>query len=349
MQVEAFDFDLPDENIALRPANPRDAARLLHVSKSGRFSDHIIRDLPSFFSAGDLIVVNNTKVIPARMEAERQRPGATGSRIELTLTDQVKATHWRALMKPAKRVKPSDKLVFKTITADVISRQDGMGEIVFNVSPEQMEQALVENGAMPLPPYIAAKRKPDDQDLDDYQTMFAERDGAVAAPTAGLHFTPAIMKALQAKGVNIAAVTLHVGPGTFLPVKVDDISNHKMHSEWGEVSQATADQINTTLSQGGKVTCVGTTSLRLIESAATSQGHIQAFSGDTDIFIAPGYQFKIADRLMTNFHLPKSTLFMLVSAFSGLETMKKAYAHAVASGYRFYSYGDGCLLELQDT
>jgi len=348
MQVEAFDFNLPDENIALRPANPRDAARLLHVSNSGRLSDHIIRDLPSFFSAGDLIVVNNTKVIPARLEAQRQRPGATGASIELTLIEQIKATQWRALMKPAKRVKTGDTLVFQSMQAKVLSRVDGTGEIVFDVAPERMEQALIENDAMPLPPYIDAKRKPDAQDLDDYQTMFAERDGAVAAPTAGLHFTPEVIAALQAKGVALAEVTLHVGPGTFLPVKVDDISNHKMHSEWGEVSQASADEINTTLARGGRVTCVGTTSLRLVESAATAKGQIAAFSGDTDIFISPGYEFKIADRLMTNFHLPKSTLFMLVSAFSGLDTMKNAYAHAVASGYRFYSYGDGCLLELQD-
>ena len=349
MQVEAFDFDLPDENIALRPANPRDAARLLHVSKSGRFTDHIIRDLPTFFSAGDLIVVNNTKVIPARLEAERHRPGASGARIELTLTEQIEATRWQALLKPAKRVKPGDVLIFKSMKAEVLSRVDGAAEIIFDVQPGQMEQALIENGAMPLPPYIAAKRKPDAQDLDDYQTMFAEHDGAVAAPTAGLHFTPDLMRNLLTSGVKLAEVTLHVGPGTFLPVKVEDISNHKMHSEWGEVSQATADLINATLSSGRSVTCVGTTSLRLVESAATSKGHIEPFSGDTDIFISPGYEFKIADRLMTNFHLPKSTLFMLVSGFSGLETMKKAYAHAVASGYRFYSYGDGCLLDLQDT
>ncbi len=345
MRVEAFDFNLPEENIALRPASPRDQARLLYVPLNGAYTHHIVKQLPRFFTAGDLLIINNTKVIPARLEAMRQRPNATGAHIEVTLIEQLQATYWRALIKPAKRVKVGDILVFKTMQAEVMYRQEGIAEIVFKIPSKNMETSLIENGAMPLPPYIAAKRKPDKQDLDDYQTIFATHKGAVAAPTAGLHFTPQLMQLMRIQGVEFAEVTLHVGPGTFLPVKVEDTAHHKMHSEWGEVSQDVADKINKTLKKGKSVTCVGTTSLRLIESAAVKKGYVEPFTGHTDIFISPGYQFKVADRLMTNFHLPRSTLFMLVAAFSGLENMKKAYQYAIRSGYRFYSYGDGCLLE----
>ena len=350
MKVEAFDFNLPETSIALRPAQPRDSARLLYVDARAHFQDKIMRELPDFFSDGELIIVNNTKVIPARLEALRSREGASGAQIEVTLIERLGPVNWRAFVKPAKRLKPEDILHFNTITARVVSRQEASAEIEFDLPAEQMELALAENGAMPLPPYIAGKRKPDAQDNDDYQTIFALHDGAVAAPTAGLHFTPDLIAKLKAQNVRFAEVTLHVGPGTFLPVKVDDIRTHKMHSEWGEVSQPVADLINQTKQNGKKITCVGTTSLRLVESAASQKNPntIEAFAGDTDIFISPGFKFQIADRLLTNFHLPKSTLFMLVSAFSGLETMQKAYAHAIDTGYRFYSYGDGCLLERQE-
>ncbi|MGC6475273.1 MAG: tRNA preQ1(34) S-adenosylmethionine ribosyltransferase-isomerase QueA [Parvibaculales bacterium] len=350
MKVEAFDFNLPEENIALRPAQPRDSARLLYVGARAQFQDKIMRDLPDFFSDGELIIVNNTKVIPARLAATRSREGATGAQIEVTLIERLGPVTWRAFVKPAKRLKSGDVLHFKNISARVVSRHEASAEIEFDLPAAQMDIALVENGAMPLPPYIAGKRKPDARDNEDYQTIFAMHDGAVAAPTAGLHFTPELISTLEAKNVHFAEVTLHVGPGTFLPVKVDDIRTHKMHSEWGEVSQPVADLINQTKQAGKRITCVGTTSLRLVESAASSTvpNTIEAFSGDTDIFISPGFQFQIADRLLTNFHLPKSTLFMLVSAFSGLETMQNAYAHAIDTGYRFYSYGDGCLLERQE-
>ncbi|WP_332640379.1 tRNA preQ1(34) S-adenosylmethionine ribosyltransferase-isomerase QueA [Brevundimonas sp.] len=358
MKTADFDFDLPDYRIALRPAEPRDAARLL-VVRDGVLEDRIIRDLPGFLEPGDALVFNDTRVIPARLSGVRQRVGPEGE----TLTVEVEATlhHrdapdvWSAFMKPGKRIKAGDRIRFGArgdaacelgrLDATVVDKgEDGLVTLRFDLAGPMLDEAIRDVGIMPLPPYIAAKRAGDDRDRSDYQTMFAQLDGSVAAPTAGLHFTPALLDAVQARGVSTHAVTLHVGAGTFLPVKADDTVDHKMHSEWGEVSAQTAAALNAVRAAGGRIVCVGTTSLRLLESATTENGEIRPFHGDTAIFITPGYRFRAADVLMTNFHLPKSTLFMLVSAFAGLETMKAAYAHAVKDGYRFYSYGDGSLL-----
>ena len=345
MQVDDFDFDLPESLIALRPAQPRDTARLLHIPAWGDFGNRIMRDLPDLLRAGDALVVNVTKVIPARLLGVRHRDGAEGAKTEITLTERLGPVDWKCFLKPAKRVKDGDIIRFGGVEALVSARQGGEAQLCFQIAPDSMETTLAELGTMPLPPYIAGKRAPDAQDNDDYQTLFAREDGAVAAPTAGLHFTPELVAALKAKGVSFHEVTLHVGPGTFLPVKVDNIAEHKMHGEWGQVSQETAAALCEVKAQGGRVVCVGTTSLRLLESAARETGTIQPFEAVTDIFITPGFKFKAADMLMTNFHLPRSTLFMLVSAFSGFERMQAAYAHAIADGYRFYSYGDGSLLE----
>lgn len=345
MQVDDFDFDLPESLIALRPAQPRDTARLLHIPAQGDLGNRIMRDLPDLLRAGDALVVNVTKVIPARLLGMRHRDGAEGAKTEITLTERLGPVDWKCFLKPAKRVKDGDIIRFGDVEAIVSSRTGGEAQLSFQISPESMETTLADLGTMPLPPYIAGKRAPDAQDNDDYQTLFAREDGAVAAPTAGLHFTPDLVSALKAKGISFHEVTLHVGPGTFLPVKVDNIAEHKMHGEWGQVSQETAAALREVKAQGGRVVCVGTTSLRLLESAARETGTIQPFEAVTDIFITPGFKFKAADMLMTNFHLPRSTLFMLVSAFSGFERMKAAYAHAIADGYRFYSYGDGSLLE----
>ena len=345
MQVDDFDFDLPESLIALRPAQPRDTARLLHIPAQGAFGDHIMRDLPSFLRAGDALVVNVTKVIPARLNGVRKRDGASGAAIEITLTERLGPVDWQCFLKPAKRVKDGDIIAFGDITARVSARAGGEAQLCFDLAPERMETTLADLGTMPLPPYIAGKRAPDAQDNEDYQTLFAREAGAVAAPTAGLHFTPDLVAALKAKGVAIHEVTLHVGPGTFLPVKVDNIAEHKMHGEWGQVSQATAAALNDVKAAGGRIISVGTTSLRLLESATDENGIIQPFEAVTDIFITPGYKFRAVDMLVTNFHLPRSTLFMLVSAFCGTERMQAAYAHAIADGYRFYSYGDGSLLE----
>lgn len=345
MQVDDFDFDLPESLIALRPAQPRDTARLLHIPAQGDLGNRIMRDLPDLLRAGDALVVNVTKVIPARLLGVRHRDGAEGAKTEITLTERLGPVDWKCFLKPAKRVKDGDIIRFGDVEAIVSSRTGGEAQLSFQISPESMETTLADLGTMPLPPYIAGKRAPDAQDNDDYQTLFAREDGAVAAPTAGLHFTPDLVSALKAKGISFHEVTLHVGPGTFLPVKVDNIAEHKMHGEWGQVSQETAAALREVKAQGGRVVCVGTTSLRLLESAARETGTIQPFEAVTDIFITPGFKFKAADMLMTNFHLPRSTLFMLVSAFSGFERMKAAYAHAIADGYRFYSYGDGSLLE----
>ncbi len=358
MKTADFDFDLPEDRIALRPADPRDSARLL-VVKGGALEDRIIRDLPDFLQPGDALVFNDTRVIPARLSGVRQRIGAEGE----TLTVEVEATlhHrdapnvWSAFMKPGKRIKPGDRVRFGNasdgacdqgrLDATVTAKgEDGLITLTFDLAGPALDDAIRDVGVMPLPPYIAAKRPEDDRDRSDYQTVFAEHDGSVAAPTAGLHFTPALLDAIRAKGVSTHAVTLHVGAGTFLPVKADDLADHKMHSEWGEVSPDTAAALNAVHAKGGRVVCVGTTSLRLLESATAEDGDIKPFHGDTAIFITPGYRFRAVDVLMTNFHLPKSTLFMLVSAFAGTATMKAAYAHAVADGYRFYSYGDGSLL-----
>ena len=348
MKTADFDFDLPEDRIALRPAEPRDSARLL-VVQDGNLSDHTIRDLPGFLRPGDALVFNDTRVIPARLSGVRERIGPDGETltvaVEATLHHRDAPDQWSAFMKPGKRLKAGDRIVFQTLTATVTDKsEDGLVTLRFDVAGPALDEAIRSVGVMPLPPYIAAKRPEDDRDLSDYQTVFAEHDGSVAAPTAGLHFTPALLEAVRASGVSTHAVTLHVGAGTFLPVKADDTSDHRMHSEWGEVSADTAAALNAVRARGGRIVCVGTTSLRLLESAATPDGVIHPFHGDTAIFITPGYRFRAADVLITNFHLPKSTLFMLVSAFAGLETMKTAYAHAIADGYRFYSYGDGSLL-----
>ena len=363
MKTADFDFHLPEDRIALRPAEPRDSARLL-VVQNGALSDHVIRDLPGFLQPGDALVFNDTRVIPARLSGVRERPNPViGGPEGETLTVAVEATlhHrdapdvWSAFMKPGKRLKAGDRIRFGAtadnawalgqLDATVTDKsEDGLVTLTFGLAGPALDDAIRAVGVMPLPPYIAAKRPEDDRDLTDYQTVFAEHDGSVAAPTAGLHFTPELLEAIRARGVATHAVTLHVGAGTFLPVKAEDTADHKMHSEWGEVSPETADALNAVHANGGRIVCVGTTSLRLLESATTPQGVIQPFHGDTAIFITPGYRFRAVDVLMTNFHLPKSTLFMLVSAFAGVETMRAAYDHAVADGYRFYSYGDGSLL-----
>ena len=358
MKTADFDFDLPDDHIALRPAEPRDSARLL-VVKDGLREDRIVRDLPDFLRAGDALVFNDTRVIPARLSGVRERIGPEGEiltvAVEATLHHRDAPDVWSAFMKPGKRLKVGDRVRFGAsadgacllgrLDATVAAKdEDGLVTLAFDLAGPALDDAIRDVGVMPLPPYIAAKRPEDDRDRSDYQTMFAQLDGSVAAPTAGLHFTPALMEALKARGVSTHALTLHVGAGTFLPVKADDTADHRMHSEWGVVSADTAAALNAARAAGGRIVCVGTTSLRLLESATTPDGVIQPFQGDTAIFITPGYAFRAVDVLMTNFHLPKSTLFMLVSAFAGLETMRAAYAHAVADGYRFYSYGDGSLL-----
>ena len=358
MKTADFDFHLPDDHIALRPAEPRDSARLL-VVKDGALEDRIVRDLPDFLRAGDALVFNDTRVIPARLSGVRERIGPEGETltvaVEATLHHRDAPDVWSAFMKPGKRIKAGDRIRFGAdreracllgrLDATVTDKgEDGLVTLRFDLAGPALDEAIRDGGVMPLPPYIAAKRPEDDRDRSDYQTMFAQLDGSVAAPTAGLHFTPALIEALKARGVSTHALTLHVGAGTFLPVKADDTADHKMHSEWGVVSADTAAALNAARAAGGRIVCVGTTSLRLLESATTPDGVIQAFQGDTAIFITPGYAFRAVDVLMTNFHLPKSTLFMLVSAFAGLETMKAAYAHAVKDGYRFYSYGDGSLL-----
>ncbi len=358
MKTADFDFDLPDDCIALRPAEPRDSARLLVVDPDG-LADHTIRDLPDFLRPGDALVFNDTRVIPARLSGVRHRPGPDGETlsvpVEATLHHRDAPDVWSAFMKPGKRIKLGDRIRFGShgdaacalgrLDATVADKgDDGLIALRFDLAGPALDDAIRDLGVMPLPPYIAAKRPEDDRDLTDYQTVFAEHDGSVAAPTAGLHFTPALLEAIRARGVSTLAVTLHVGAGTFLPVKADDTADHRMHSEWGEVSADTARALNAVHAAGGRIVCVGTTSLRLLESATTPEGIVQPFHGDTAIFITPGYAFRAADVLMTNFHLPRSTLFMLVSAFAGLDAMKGAYAHAVDSGYRFYSYGDGTLL-----
>ncbi|WP_312944657.1 tRNA preQ1(34) S-adenosylmethionine ribosyltransferase-isomerase QueA [Agrobacterium sp.] len=364
MRVDLFDFDLPDENIALRPANPRHSARLLVVDPNTgavatELSDHSVIDLPTFLKPGDALVFNDTRVIPAQLEGVRLREGAPETPVSATLHMRVGASRWKAFAKPGKRIKAGDRIRFGTGasgghgeacligTLDATVEEKGEeGEItlLFDFSGPALDEAIASVGHIPLPPYIAAKRPEDEQDQTDYQTIYAREKGAVAAPTAGLHFTPELFEALDKAGIERHFVTLHVGAGTFLPVKADDTNDHRMHHEVGYVSEETAAKLNAVKARGGRIICVGTTSLRLIESAADDSGAIQPWSGSTDIFITPGYRFKAVDVLMTNFHLPRSTLFMLVSAFSGLETMSRAYTHAISSGYRFYSYGDSSLL-----
>lgn len=354
MQLADFDFDLPEDRIALRPASPRDSARLLVVAQDAPFKDLRVHDLPGELRAGDVLVLNDTKVIPARLKGVRVREESRVS-VEATLHKRLSPHVWTAFMRPGKRLAEGDRIVFGeaedracflgALDATVKAKGEG-GEVTlaFDLSGPDLDAAIAERGAMPLPPYIAAKRAEDEQDRADYQTVYAEEDGSVAAPTAGLHFTPQLFERLAAAGVETARVTLHVGAGTFLPVKAEDLSEHRMHAEWGEVDPATAERLNAVRAAGGRIVCVGTTSLRLLETATGEDGVVRPFVGETDIFITPGYRFRAADGLMTNFHLPKSTLFMLVCAFAGTETMKAAYAHAIGSGYRFYSYGDGSLL-----
>jgi S-adenosylmethionine:tRNA ribosyltransferase-isomerase len=348
LRVDLFDFELPEALIALRPARPRDSARLLHVPTAGPFEDLIARDAPSLFREGDVLVFNDTRVIPAALKAVRPSRDPQGPivRVSLNLIERSSGDTWRALARPGKRLKEGDGLFFDDGLFAAITAKDEDGAITlrFDRVGAALDEAVAKIGQAPLPPYIAAKRAPDGDDTRDYQTIYASRDGAVAAPTAGLHFTDELMAALDAAGVQRMKVTLHVGAGTFLPVKADDTEAHVMHSEWREIAGAAADAINSAKEEGRRVIAVGTTALRSLESAADESGHLRAEAGSTDIFITPGYRFKVVDGLWTNFHLPRSTLFMLVSAFSGLERMQAAYAHAVAQQYRFYSYGDASLL-----
>ncbi|WP_395394752.1 tRNA preQ1(34) S-adenosylmethionine ribosyltransferase-isomerase QueA [Novosphingobium sp. BL-8A] len=342
MRVDLFDFDLPTENIALRPARPRDSARMLVVEGAGEgpLVDRHVHDLPGILRAGDILVFNDTRVIPAQLEGRRGE-----AKIGATLHKRVDLRRWQAFVRNAKRLKSGDRVEFPAdVTAIAEQRLDDGSWILLFEGDEPVEVLLERAGRMPLPPYIAGKRETDEADRSDYQTMFAEKDGAVAAPTASLHFTPELMERLEAAGIERETLTLHVGAGTFLPVKADDTQDHKMHAEWGSIDQATADRLNAARAAGHRVIAVGTTSLRLLESATGEDGVIRPFEGDTAIFITPGYRFKAIDGLMTNFHLPKSTLFMLVSALMGLERMQSVYAHAIEDGYRFYSYGDSSIL-----
>jgi S-adenosylmethionine:tRNA ribosyltransferase-isomerase len=347
MKLSDFDFDLPEDLIALRPATPRTAARML-VSQNNTILDHHFDDLCDFLRAGDRLVFNDTKVIPARLSGHRRRisdNGETLAAVELTLIEAAPNGEWLTLAKPARRLKVGETILFEAgLEAQVLDKSPEGVRVVFNAVDAELDAAIQAQGTMPLPPYIAAKRPADEKDLHDYQTVFAKNLGAVAAPTASLHFDQATISRLSEMGVEFSFVTLHVGAGTFLPVKVDDIKDHKMHSEWGNISKQAAQEIAATKEQGGRVIPVGTTALRLVESAACPTGNIEPWVGATDIFITPGFEFKVADGLMTNFHLPKSTLMMLVSALVGKRHIQDVYRHAVAQKYRFFSYGDTSLL-----
>jgi len=385
MDVNLFDFDLPETQIALRPKNPREQAKLLHVGAQGQLCDYHIADLVHLIQPTDALVFNDTKVIASALCGQRQRPDAPALSIHINLHQRISLKSWRAFARPARRLRLGDKIIFThpsqesfsrngvrflngkhgkiqglecfaeraqpktalTLTATLIAKYEG-GEIelVFDKSGDDLDRAISSIGQMPLPPYIASKRVQDGQDEQDYQTIFAREAGAVAAPTAGLHFTQNLLDALKMRGIEIHFVTLHVGAGTFLPVKVEDTKDHKMHHEIGHIDAMTAHNLNKVKARGGRIIAVGTTALRLLESATNSQNSLAPWSGATDIFITPGYKFRLCDRLLTNFHLPRSTLFMLVSAFSGLNNMQRAYSHAIAHNYRFYSYGDACLLDL---
>ncbi|NKI99369.1 tRNA preQ1(34) S-adenosylmethionine ribosyltransferase-isomerase QueA [Novosphingobium sp. SG707] len=340
MRVDLFDFALPPENIALRPVSPRDSARMLLAGPTGDFGEHQVRDLPQLLRAGDVLVFNDTRVIPAQLEGQRGE-----ARIGATLHKRIDLRRWQAFVRNGKRLREGDVIAFPAeVAATAEARhEDGSWTLAFH-GDEPVEVLLERAGRMPLPPYIAGKRPTDEADKRDYQTMFAQKDGAVAAPTAALHFTPELIAGLEAAGIAREFLTLHVGAGTFLPVKADDTTDHQMHAEWGTISPEAAERLNAARRAGGRVIAVGTTSLRLLESACGEDGVIRPFSGDTSIFITPGYRFRAIDGLMTNFHLPKSTLFMLVSALMGLDRMQAVYAHAIATGYRFYSYGDSSLL-----
>jgi len=356
MRTDAFDFDLPAERVALRPISPRDAARLLILHPRGGppFTDRHVRDLPELLNPGDALIVNDTKVIPARLHGRRIGRGAAEPAIEATLHQRLDGARWRAFVKPAKRLLAGDlvrfgeegKVCFLGQLDATVEVKDEGGEVTlaFAFHGPVLDEAVNERGAMPLPPYIAARRRPDERDRSDYQTVFAQQEGSVAAPTAGLHFTDALIARLKERGVSLHRVSLQIGAGTFLPVKVADTAEHRMHAEQGSVSAETAAALNSVRRSGGRIVAVGSTSLRLLESASTDDGNIRPFSGETALFITPGYHFHAVDVLMTNFHLPRSTLFMLVCAFCGLDAMKRAYAHAIEREYRFYSYGDACLL-----
>ncbi|WP_341991241.1 tRNA preQ1(34) S-adenosylmethionine ribosyltransferase-isomerase QueA [Azorhizobium sp. AG788] len=354
MRVDAFDFHLPPEQIALRPAQPRESARLLIVQPGAavELRDAHVADLPGFLRPGDAVVVNDTKVIPARLNGTRARTGGVTVAFEATLIRRLSADSWAAFAKPAKRLAPGDRVRFAgggqgedgleaTVTAKT---ESGEVHFAFDLAGRDLDAAIDAIGHMPLPPYIAARRPEDAQDRADYQPVFARVEGSVAAPTASLHFTPELLARIAAVGVAIHTVTLHVGAGTFLPVKAEDTADHRMHGEWGEVTAETAEALNAVRARGGRIITIGSTATRLIESAAAPDGRIGPFLGETDIFMTPGYAFRAVDAILTNFHLPKSTLVMLVAAFVGHEVQKRAYAHAIAAGYRFYSYGDACLL-----
>lgn len=356
MRVDLFDFDLPQSLIALRPAAPRETARLLVVRPGGspELEDKVVRELPELLAPGDVLVFNDTKVIPAHLGGVRLREDGAAARVEVTLIERLDTARWKALARPAKRLKAGDlvrfggegRVCFLDVLDATVEEKGEAGEVTlsFSLASGYLDQAIAERGDMPLPPYIAGRRPADERDREDYQTVYARREGAVAAPTAGLHFTDRLLAAISEKGIGREFVTLHVGAGTFLPVTAEDTGGHRMHPEWGEVAPETAARLNAAREGGGRIVAVGTTALRLLETAARGEGKIEPFEGRTDIFITPGYRFRAVDALITNFHLPRSTLFMLVAAFSGLERMKRAYAHAIAQGYRFYSYGDASLL-----
>ncbi len=342
-KTEDFDFDLPRDRIATAPARPRDSARMLEVGK--QLSDRTVRELPSLLGAGDVLVLNDTRVIPARLHGLLR-----GARVEVTLIRQGSGANWQALARPARKLAPGDIIVFAGDFRATVAGTGERGEVTLSFdSPREVLPALERYGELPLPPYIRRPKGPTAEDAVDYQTVYSARPGAVASPTAGLHLTDTLLQQIRECGVEIATITLHIGPGTFLPVRTEDIRSHRMHGEWGEITPSTAAMLNAARDKGGRVISVGTTCLRLIESAASVDGTVQPFNNETDLFITPGYRFRAVDTLMTNFHLPRSTLFMLVSAFSGLDRMKTAYEHAIAANYRFYSYGDACFLHRADT
>src|SRR6185295_10490386 len=346
MRVDRFDFDLPPELIALRPVSPRDASRLLVVRDDGSREHRLFRDVPDLLRAGDVIVVNDSKVILARLTGRRLARGSSdGANIEVTLHKRLSPSSYLAFARPAKRVQEQDRLQLgTTLAATVLSRAGGEIELAFDRGGAALDAAIAAEGAMPLPPYIAGKRKPDERDRSDYQTVYAAEPGSVASPTAGLHFTPGLLADLERRGIGRQDITLHVGAGTFLPVATDNTEDHRMRAEHAEITASVARALNTARAAGGRIVAVGSTAARTLECATTEDGVVEAFSGDTALFITPGYRFQAVDVLLTNFHLPRSTLFMLVCAFCGIETMKAAYADAIAERYRFYSYGDACLL-----
>jgi S-adenosylmethionine:tRNA ribosyltransferase-isomerase len=353
MRVDLFDFELPAERIALRPASPRDSARMLVVPAKAEFEDRRVRDLPNYLRPGDALVVNDSRVIHARLSGRRLR-GQLSANVEATLIERLDASHWRALMRPAKKLAIGDRILFADDDSGLDAHVEAKGDdgeitLAFDLVGQALDVAIEQTGVMPLPPYIAGKRTADARDETDYQTIFAREAGAVAAPTAGLHFTRQLKAAIEARGVGLHRVTLHVGAGTFLPVKAKNTDLHKMHEEFARLDAQTAQALNETRAKGGRIVAVGTTALRVLESAADDAGRIAPYAKRTGIFITPGYRFRAVDMLLTNFHLPRSTLFMLVAAFAGLERMKAAYAHAIENGYRFYSYGDACLLERCET